>query len=227
MSSTPALRVTMRCSSSSLVIVEMVRKPKRSRSGAESMPARVVAPTSVKRSTGNLVRLRVGAAIHHDVDAEIFHRGIEKLFDDAAEAMDLVDEEHVAALQRGEDADEILRLLERRTGGGRIALAPDRARSARRASSCRVPAARRRARARAARRAASPRRSRSSDSRPRPSGRRTRRTSAAAATRRDVASSSASSGTTKRSASCGPRSPCAAFSRGASLTRPPRAVLRR
>ena len=48
----------------------------------------------------NLVGLRVRAAIHHDVDPKIFHRRIQKLFDDAAEPVDLIDKEHVACLQR-------------------------------------------------------------------------------------------------------------------------------
>ena len=62
----------------------------------------------------DLVRLGIRAAVHNDVDAKIFHRGIEKFFDHAAEAMDLVDEQNVAGLQRRQDADQVLRLVERR-----------------------------------------------------------------------------------------------------------------
>ena len=61
-----------------------------------------------------LERLRVGAAVDDEVDAEVFHRRIEILFDDPAEPVDLVDEQHVALIERGQDADEILRFLERR-----------------------------------------------------------------------------------------------------------------
>ena len=74
--------------------------PKRSRSGAVSMPARVVAPTSVKRFKRQLERLRVRAAIDDEVDLEILHRRIEKLFDDAPEPMNLVDEKDVAVFER-------------------------------------------------------------------------------------------------------------------------------
>ena len=88
--------------------------PKRSRSGAESKPARVVAPIKREAFERQLQRLRVRAAIDDEVDLEVFHRRIEKLFDDRAEPMDLVDEQHVAGFERGQDADEVLRFLERR-----------------------------------------------------------------------------------------------------------------
>ena len=115
--------------------------PKRSRNGADSIPARVVAPTSVKRLQRQLQRLRVRAAIDDEVDLEIFHRRIEKLFDDAPEPVNLVDEQDVAVFERGEDADEILRLLERRAAGRpevRAELARDQARERRLAESRRT-----------------------------------------------------------------------------------------
>ena len=64
-----------------------------------------------------LQRLGVGAAIDDEVDLKVLHRGIEELFHDAAEPVNLIDEEHVAFFERREDADEILRLFERRPAG--------------------------------------------------------------------------------------------------------------
>ena len=73
--------------------------PKRSRSGAVSMPARVVAPTSVNRFSGSLNVLAYAPRSTTKSICEILHRRVEELLDDAAEAMDLVDEEHVALLE--------------------------------------------------------------------------------------------------------------------------------
>ena len=53
-------------------------------------------------------------AVHDEVDLEILHRRVKKLLDDAAEPVNLVDEENVALLQRRQHAHEILRFLERR-----------------------------------------------------------------------------------------------------------------
>ena len=53
----------------------------------------------------------------HEVELEVLHRRIERLLDDAVQAMDLVDEEHVAALEVGEDRREVARPLEHRTRG--------------------------------------------------------------------------------------------------------------
>ena len=44
-----------------------------------------------------------------DVELEVLHRRIEHLLDDAVQAVDLVDEEHVAALEVGEDRREVAR----------------------------------------------------------------------------------------------------------------------
>src|SRR5690606_12951967 len=49
----------------------------------------------------------------HDVDRVILHRRVQHLFDDAVEAMDLIDEEHVPLFQVGEDRDEIALTLDR------------------------------------------------------------------------------------------------------------------
>jgi hypothetical protein len=61
---------------------------------------------------------RVGAAIEHDVDHEVLHRGIEILLDDGIQPMDLVDEDAPARLHLRELAGEISGLLEHRPGRG-------------------------------------------------------------------------------------------------------------
>jgi len=50
-------------------------------------------------------RLRLGSFGEADFDLVILHRGIEELFDDGPEAVDLVDEEDVAFSQIGERSD--------------------------------------------------------------------------------------------------------------------------
>ena len=47
-----------------------------------------------------------------EVELEVLHRGIEHLLDLARQAVDLVDEEHVAALEVGEDRREVAAALE-------------------------------------------------------------------------------------------------------------------
>ncbi len=50
----------------------------------------------------------------HDVDLEVLERRIEDLLDDRRQPMDLVDEQHVARLEVGEQRGEIARALEHR-----------------------------------------------------------------------------------------------------------------
>ena len=52
------------------------------------------------------------------VELEILHRRIEDLLDRRREAVDLVDEQHVARLQVGEQRGEIAGALDHRPGGG-------------------------------------------------------------------------------------------------------------
>ena len=76
-------------------------------------PVRVVAPTSVKLSSF-MRSVRGGRALaHHEIDVEIFHRRIEHFFDRPRQPVDLVDEQHVAVLQVGEDRREVTRPFER------------------------------------------------------------------------------------------------------------------
>jgi hypothetical protein len=50
----------------------------------------------------------------HDVELEVLERRVEDLLDDRAQAMDLVDEQHVPRLQVGEDGSEITGPFEHR-----------------------------------------------------------------------------------------------------------------
>jgi len=61
--------------------------PKRERSGAESNPARVVAPMSVNGFSSIWDRARAGAAIDHDVELVILHCRIEIFFNNGGEPM--------------------------------------------------------------------------------------------------------------------------------------------
>ena len=60
---------------------------------------------------------RAGALAEHDGQAPLLHGRIERLLDRAAEAVDLVDEEDRAGLQRGEEGGDVGLSLERRSGG--------------------------------------------------------------------------------------------------------------
>ena len=83
--------------------------PNRSRSGEVRSPARVVAPTSVKGGRFELDGARRRPLADHDVELKVLHRRVEHLLDDRAQAMDLVDEQHVARLQVGEQRREVAR----------------------------------------------------------------------------------------------------------------------
>ena len=52
------------------------------------------------------------------VELEILHRRIEHLLDRGLQAVDLVDEQHVARLQIGQDRGEVAGALDHRAGGG-------------------------------------------------------------------------------------------------------------
>ena len=76
-------------------------------------PVRVVAPTSVNRGSSRRIERADGPLADHDVELEVLHRGIEHLFDRPRETVDLVDEQHVAVVEVGEDGGEITGPLER------------------------------------------------------------------------------------------------------------------
>src|SRR6185369_943503 len=58
-------------------------------------------------------RPRRGPLADDDVEAEVLERRIEDLFDRRVQAVDLVDEEDVARLERGEDRGEVAFALDR------------------------------------------------------------------------------------------------------------------
>jgi hypothetical protein len=58
--------------------------------------------------------LRAGALAHGDRQLPVLHGGIEDLLDRARQAVDLVDEEDRARLQRGEERRHVALALERR-----------------------------------------------------------------------------------------------------------------
>ncbi len=63
-------------------------------------------------------RLRVRSVAEPDVDAEVLHRRVEEFLELRPEAVDLVDEQHVAGAEAGEQADEVAGPLQHRTRGG-------------------------------------------------------------------------------------------------------------
>ena len=58
-------------------------------------------------------RPRRRALADHDVELEVLHRRVEHLLDRPREAVDLVDEQHVAVVEVGEDGGEVTGALER------------------------------------------------------------------------------------------------------------------
>lgn len=59
----------------------------------------------------------VHALLDLDFDFEVFHGGVDVLFDGDGDAMNFIDEEHVAGLKLGEQADEVAGLGEGGPGG--------------------------------------------------------------------------------------------------------------
>ena len=90
--------------------------PNRSRSGVVSSPVRVVAPTSVNGGRSSVERARGRPLPDDDVEPEVLERRVEDLLDGRVQAVDLVDEQHVARLERGQDRGEVALALERRPG---------------------------------------------------------------------------------------------------------------
>ena len=71
------------------------------------MPFRVVAPTSVNCGRSRRIDWAVGPFAEHDVELEILHCRIEHFFDGSGKSVNLVDEEHIARVQVGEDGGEV------------------------------------------------------------------------------------------------------------------------
>ena len=75
--------------------------------GADERERRQVEPDRRRRRT----------LADDDVELEVLHRRVEDLLDGARQAVDLVDEQHVAVVELGEDGRQVAGPLERRTGG--------------------------------------------------------------------------------------------------------------
>ena len=124
------------------VEVEPVRRP-------EAVAQRAADPAGAGRGADDRERLeaqaerpRRRALADHHVERVVLHRRVEDLLDRAVEAVDLVDEQDVALVERGEDRGEVARPLD-----GRSARCSGRSRRARgrrssRGSSCRGRAGR-------------------------------------------------------------------------------------
>ena len=89
--------------------------PNRARRGEVSRPLRVVAPMSVKGASSIWIERAEGPFVEYDVDLVVLHRRIEILLDDRAEAVDFVDEEHVARVEVGQQAGQVARLVQHGT----------------------------------------------------------------------------------------------------------------
>ncbi len=92
--------------------------PKRSRSGVVSRPARVVAPDQGEFGKIDPHRARRRPFADDQVELEILHRRIEDFLDRRVEPVDLVDEQHVALFEIGQQRRQIARLGDHRAGGG-------------------------------------------------------------------------------------------------------------
>ena len=99
----------------------------------------------------HLHRARARTLADDDVELVVLERGIEDLLDRRRHPVDLVDEQHLALAEVGEDRGQIARLLEHRARRRADLHAQLVRRSRRRASSCRGRAGRRAARDRAPR----------------------------------------------------------------------------
>ena len=76
---------------------------------------RVVAPDQRERRQREPDRRRCRALADDDVELEVLHRRVQDLFDDPRQAVDLVDEQHVALAELGEDGRQVAGAFERRT----------------------------------------------------------------------------------------------------------------
>ncbi len=92
--------------------------PKRPRSGAVIKPARVVAPIKRKLRQLEFDRTRRGALADQQIQLVVLHRRVKFFFERRKQAMNLVDEEHVAFLQVGQQGGDVAGFFDRRAGGG-------------------------------------------------------------------------------------------------------------
>ena len=113
----PAERRTIWASSAGAYSSRRWVTPKRSRSGVVSRPVRVVAPISVNSGRSSVTTRGARALADGDRQLAVLHRRIEGLLERPRQAVDLVDEEDAARLERGQVAGHVALALERRAGG--------------------------------------------------------------------------------------------------------------
>ena len=89
-------------------------KPNRSRSGLVSWPDRVVAPTRVNGAISSGIEVAPGTLADHHVDPEVLHRQVQHLLGGPGDPVDLVDEQHVALDQVGQDRGQVAGPFQRR-----------------------------------------------------------------------------------------------------------------
>jgi len=89
-------------------------KPKRSRSGPVSSPARGGRADQRERCQVERDRRGTGALAHDDVDAEVLHRHVQQLLGGPRDAMNLVDEQHLALGEAGEQRRQVAGAFDRR-----------------------------------------------------------------------------------------------------------------
>ena len=99
-------------------------KPNLSRSGPVSGPDRVVAPTSVNGAISSGIDVAPRALADNDVDAEVLHRQVQHLLGRPRDAVDLVDEQHVALDEVRQHRGQITRPFQRRPGRQRAGSRP-------------------------------------------------------------------------------------------------------
>ena len=91
--------------------------PKRSRSGVRQQPGARGRADQRERRQLERHDARAGALPDGDRQALVLHRRIERLLQRARQAVDLIDEEHAARLERGQKRGDVSLALERRPGG--------------------------------------------------------------------------------------------------------------
>ena len=91
---------------------------------AEAVPQRAADPAGARRGADDGERLeaepeapRAGPLADHHVQRVVLHRRVEDLLDRAVEAVDLVDEQDVPLVQRGQDRGQVARALHCRPAG--------------------------------------------------------------------------------------------------------------
>ncbi len=112
----PADRLMISASSSLSYSSNLLMTPKRSRSGADRLPALVVAPIKVNLAM-SVESIWPKALADDDVQGKILHGRIKNLFDGTVQPVDFVDKEHIVLVEVGQNRCQVPCSLDRRPGG--------------------------------------------------------------------------------------------------------------